>query len=208
MVTVRFSRDFLMSYIIPSIEYVEQGVHKTSNPFSFMLNERVVFLYGAVNTISANTIVAQFLALAKKDKNADIDFYINSGGGAVTEGLAIYDTMLSLPCKVNTVCVGQACSMGAFLLAGGTGKRVATPNSRVMIHQVLGGTSGQATDILIQAEETLRLKELLTKILSENSDKSYEDMFEACERDNFLIPSRAVEFGLIDEVLEPTHKRK
>ena len=197
-----------MSYIIPSVEYVEQGIHKTSNPFSYMLNERVVFLYGDVNPISANAIVAQLLALAKKDENKDIDFYINSGGGHVTEGLAIYDTMLSLPCKVNTVCIGQACSMGAFLLAGGTGKRVATPNSRVMIHQVLGGTQGQATDIQIQAEETLRLKELLTQILSENSERTYDEMYAACERDNFLTPPKAVEFGLIDSVLEPTHKRK
>ncbi|ELP5898490.1 ATP-dependent Clp protease proteolytic subunit [Vibrio vulnificus] len=197
-----------MSYIIPSVEYVEQGIHKTANPFSYMLNERVVFLYGDVNPISANAIVAQLLALAKKDEKKDIDFYINSGGGHVTEGLAIYDTMLSLPCKVNTVCVGQACSMGAFLLAGGTGKRVATPNSRVMIHQVLGGTQGQATDIQIQAEETLRLKKLLTQILSENSERTYDEMYAACERDNFLTPPRAVEFGLIDSVLEPTHKRK
>ena len=197
-----------MSYIIPSVEYVEQGIHKTSNPFSYMLNERVVFLYGDVNPISANAIVAQLLALAKKDENKDIDFYINSGGGHVTEGLAIYDTMLSLPCKVNTVCIGQACSMGAFLLAGGTGKRVATPNSRVMIHQVIGGTQGQATDIQIQAEETLRLKEVFTQILSENSERTYNEMYAACERDKFLTPPKAVEFGLIDSVLEPTHKRK
>lgn len=196
-----------MSYIIPHVEYVDQGVHKTSNPYSFLLNERVVFLYSDVNPYSANAIVAQLLALEKKSEHKEIDFYINSGGGHVTEGLAIYDTIQNPSCKVNTVCVGQACSMGAFLLAGGTGLRVATPNSRVMIHQILGGTSGQGTDIQIQAAETQRLKELLTGIMAENSAQSFDAMMNACERDNFLTPSAAKAFGLIDKVLAPKHKR-
>lgn len=192
-------------YFVPRVEYVEQGVHKSADPYSYLLNHRVVFLPTSVNPLSANAIVAQFLALEKQDPNKDIDFYINSGGGHVTEGLAMYDAMLSIKPKVNTVCLGQACSMGAFLLAGGTGKRVVTPHARVMIHQVLGGASGQTSDILIQAAETERMNNLLMDIMSKNSDRSFDEMKAACNRDNFMTPEMAVEFGLADEVLSTSH---
>ncbi|MCY9860953.1 ATP-dependent Clp protease proteolytic subunit [Vibrio coralliirubri] len=198
-------------YFVPRVEYVEQGVHKSADPYSFLLSQRVVYLPSSVNPVSANAIIAQFLALEKQDPNKDIDFYINSGGGHVTEGLAMYDAMLSIKPKVNTVCVGQACSMGAFLLAGGTGARVVTPNARVMIHQVSGGSGGQTSDILIQAAETQRLNDLLMDIMSKNSDRSFEEMKSACDRDKFLTPEMAVEFGLADRVLVPHHttgKRK
>ncbi len=190
-----------MSYILPSVEYVENGIIKSANPYSFMLNERVVFLNTAVTEYSSNAIVAQLLALEKKDPTQDIDLYINSGGGIVTGGLAIYDTMNLINCKVNTVCLGQACSMGAFLLAAGTGKRYATKNSRVMIHQILGGANGQATDVEIQWHEMKRLKELLTTIMSNNSKLTYEVMLQECERDNFLVPEKALSYGLIDIIL-------
>lgn len=192
-------------YFVPRVEYVEQGVHKSADPYSFLLANRVVYLPASVNPLSANAIVAQFLALEKQDPNKDIDFYINSGGGHVTEGLAIYDAMLAIKPKVNTVCLGQACSMGAFLLAGGTGSRVVTPHARVMIHQVLGGASGQTSDIMIQAAETSRMNNLLMDIMSRNSNKTIEEMEIACNRDNFMTPKMAVEFGLADRVLETQH---
>lgn len=189
-----------MSHFLPHVNYQHKGVHRSTDPFSFMLSHRAIFLSDGVSEFSSASLVAQLLSLDKQSKK-DIDLYINSPGGVVTAGLAIYDTMHLIKSKVNTICLGQACSMGAFLLAGGTGRRYITENSRVMIHQILGGASGQGTDVQIQAKEMERLKILLTGIIAKNSSSSYEEVYNACERDNFLTPEAALEFGLVDEII-------
>ncbi len=169
--------------------------------YSRLLEDRIVFLNGEVNAQSANLVVAQLIYLEAKDPNKDISLYINSPGGTVTDGFAIYDTMQYIKCDVSTICVGMAASMGAFLLSAGTkGKRYALANSEIMIHQPLGGTQGQATDIQIQAEHILRLKKRLTKILAENCDKSQEQVAADCERDHYMTATEAKEYGLIDKV--------
>ena len=150
----------------------------------------------------ANSIIAQLLFLDAQDKEKDILMYINSPGGVITSGLAIYDTMRHIKADVSTVCVGQAASMGAVLLSAGTkGKRYSLPNSRIMIHQPLGGTRGQATDIQIQAKEIERIKELMNKILSEATGKSVEEIYKDTERDNFMSPEEAISYGLIDKII-------
>jgi len=169
--------------------------------YSRLLEDRVVFLNGEVNSQSANLIIAQLIFLEAKDSSKDIHLYINSPGGSVSDGLAIFDTMNYIKCDVSTICVGMAASMGAFLLAAGTkGKRYALPNSEVMIHQPLGGARGQATDIAIQAEHILKLKKKLAKILAENSGQSLDKVTADCERDFYMTAKEAMEYGIVDKV--------
>jgi len=169
--------------------------------YSRLLEDRVVFLNGEVNNQTANVVIAQLIYLEAKDPTKDISLYINSPGGSVTDGFAIYDTMQYIKCDVSTICVGMAASMGAFLLAAGTkGKRYALPNSEIMIHQPLGGARGQATDIQIQAEHIIKLKKRLTKILAENSTQSLDKVAADCERDFYMSAAEAKEYGLIDKV--------
>ncbi len=171
--------------------------------YSRLLVDRIVFLGTEVNDMVANVIIAQFLFLQMTDPKKEIHFYINSPGGSVTAGLAIYDTMQWLTCDVNTYCIGQAASMGAVLLAGGTkGKRFSLPNSRIMIHQPWGGVQGQASDISIQAKEILRLKDKLNEILAFHCGKSVADISRDTDRDNFLSSEEAKAYGLVDEVVK------
>jgi len=187
--------------LVPMV--VDQTGHgeRTYDIFSRLLEDRVVFLNGEVNNQSANLVIAQLIFLEAKDPTKDISLYINSPGGSVTDGLAIYDTMQYIKCDVSTICVGMAASMGAFLLSSGApGKRYALPNSEIMIHQPLGGAQGQATDIAIQAEHILKLKKRLTKILAENAGKDVEKVAADCERDYFMSAQEAKDYGLIDTV--------
>ena len=170
--------------------------------YSRLLKDRIIFVSGEVEDGMANAIVAQLLFLDAQDNEKDIVMYINSPGGVITAGLAIYDTMRHIKSDVSTVCVGLAASMGAVLLAAGAkGKRYSLPNSRIMIHQPLGGARGQATDIQIQAKEIERMKEITSKILSEATGKSVEEIYADTERDNFMSPEEAVNYGLIDKIL-------
>ncbi len=171
--------------------------------YSRLLKDRIIFLGSEIDDQVANAIVAQLLFLEAEDPNKDIIMYINSPGGVITSGMAIYDTMNYVKPDIQTVCIGQAASMGALLLSAGTkGKRYALENARVMIHQPLGGARGQATDIEIQAKEILRMKELTSKILSKNTEKTIEEIIEATERDNFMTAEEAKDFGLIDCVFK------
>ncbi|MCE2944019.1 MAG: ATP-dependent Clp endopeptidase proteolytic subunit ClpP [Xanthomonadaceae bacterium] len=171
--------------------------------YSRLLKERVIFLVGPIDDYMANVVVAQLLFLEAENPEKDISLYINSPGGVVTAGLAIYDTMRFIKPDVSTICVGQACSMGAFLLAAGAkGKRYALPNSRVMIHQPSGGAQGQATDIAIQAKEILYLREKLNKELAQNTGKPLEQIEKDVERDFFMAAADAKEYGIVDAVLE------
>ncbi|WP_191628817.1 ATP-dependent Clp endopeptidase proteolytic subunit ClpP [Pandoraea terrae] len=171
--------------------------------YSRLLKERVIFLVGEVNDVTANLVVAQLLFLESENPDKDISFYINSPGGSVSAGLAIYDTMKFVKPAVSTLCMGMAASMGAFLLAAGEkGKRFALPNARIMIHQPLGGARGQASDIEIHAKEILLLKERLNKLLAENTGQSLEVIARDTDRDNFKSAADAVEYGLIDRVLD------
>lgn len=171
--------------------------------FSRLLKDRIVFLGSAVDDVVANLIVAQLLFLESEDPDKDIHLYINSPGGLVTAGLAIYDTMQYVKPDVSTICIGQAASMGALLLCGGAaGKRYALPHSRILIHQPLGGAQGQATDIDIQAKEILRMREELTAILGKHSGQSYEKLHRDTERDFFMSGQQAMEYGIIDKVIE------
>ncbi len=170
--------------------------------YSRLLKERVVFLVGPVNEVTANLVVAQMLFLESENPDKDISFYINSPGGMVTAGMAIYDTMNFIKCDVSTLCIGQAASMGAFLLsAGAKGKRFALPNSRVMIHQPLGGFQGQASDIEIHAKEILYLKARLNQMLADHTGQTVEAIERDTDRDNFLSAEAAKDYGLIDQVL-------
>ena len=169
--------------------------------FSRLLNDRIIFLSDEVNDTTASLVVAQLLFLEAQDPDKDICFYINSPGGSVTAGMAIYDTMNYVKCDVSTICIGMAASMGAFLLAAGAkGKRIALPNSEIMIHQPLGGAKGQATDIKIHAELILRTRDNLNRILSENTGRSIEEIARDTERDNFMTAEQALEYGLIDKI--------
>ncbi len=188
----------LVPYVI---EQTNRG-ERSYDIFSRLLEDRIIFLGEEVNSATASLIVAQMLFLEAKDPDKDIQFYINSPGGSVTDGFAIYDTMQYIKCDVSTICVGMAASMGAFLLSAGTkGKRIALPNSEIMIHQPLGGYQGQATDIEIHAKRMLELKEKLTRILADNCDKDYEVVRADCERDNFMTAEQAKAYGLIDKVI-------
>ncbi|MDR2664770.1 MAG: ATP-dependent Clp endopeptidase proteolytic subunit ClpP [Oscillospiraceae bacterium] len=183
------------------VEQTSRG-ERSYDIFSRLLNDRIVFLSEEVNDTTASLVVAQLLFLEAQDPEKDIQFYINSPGGSVTAGLAIYDTMQYITADVSTICIGLAASMGAFLLSSGAkGKRIALPNAEIMVHQPTGGFRGQATDIQIHAENILRTKERLNKILADNTGKSIETVREACERDNFMTAEEAREFGLIDTVI-------
>lgn len=188
--------------LVPMVIESSNKGERAMDIYSMLLKERIIYLTGQVEDHMASLICAQLLYLESQDHKKDIYLYINSPGGVVTAGLSIYDTMRYIRPDVSTICMGQAASMGAYLLAGGAkGKRFALPNSRIMIHQPLGGAQGQATDIEIQAKEILRLKEKLTSELAKNSGKSYDDMYRACDRDNFMSAEEARAFGLIDEVV-------
>lgn len=171
--------------------------------FSRLLNDRIIFLSDEVNDTTASLVVAQLLFLEAQDPDKDIEFYINSPGGSVTAGMAIYDTMNFVKCDVSTICIGMAASMGAFLLSAGTkGKRIALPNSEIMIHQPLGGARGQASDIKIQADLILRTRDNLNRILAQNTGKTVEEIARDTERDNFMTAQQALEYGLIDKIFE------
>jgi ATP-dependent Clp protease protease subunit len=190
-----------MSYIPYVVEKTGRG-ERAYDIYSRLLKDRIVMLSGEVDDASASSIVAQLLFLEAEDPEKDIYFYINSPGGVVTSGLSIYDTMNYIKPDIVTICIGQAASMGAFLLSSGTkGKRYALPNARIMIHQPLGGAKGQATDIQIQAEEILRLKSNLNKILADNCGKDTEAVKNDTERDKFMSSAEAQAYGLIDKVL-------
>ena len=190
-----------MSLVPYVVEQTSRG-ERSYDIFSRLLNDRIVMLSEEVNDTTASLIVAQFLYLEAQDPDKDIQFYINSPGGSVTAGMAIYDTMQYVKCDVSTICIGMAASMGAFLLSSGAkGKRFALPNSEIMIHQPSGGTQGQASDIKIQAEWMLRTREQLNRILAENTGKSIEQIAVDTERDNFMPAEEAVQYGLIDKVI-------
>ena len=195
-----------LGYIPMVIEQSGRG-ERVFDIYSRLLKERVVFLVGEVNDATANVIVAQMLFLESENADKDISLYINSPGGSVTAGLAIYDTMQFIKPDVSTLCTGFAASMGAFLLAAGTkGKRLCLPNSRVMIHQVSGGFRGQASDIAIHAKETLFLKQRLNEIMAKHTGQSIEVVERDTDRDNFLSAEDALKYGIIDKVLENRHQ--
>ena len=177
--------------------------------YSRLLKDRIIFIGSEVEDYSANLVIAQMLFLEAEDPDKDINIYINSPGGVVTSGLAMYDTMQVIRPDISTICCGQAASMGAVLLtAGAKGKRLALPNARVMIHQPLGGSHGQATDIEIQTKEILGIKEKLNRILAKHSGQTYETICKDTERDNFMSAQKALEYGLIDRILEQRPKAK
>lgn len=191
-----------MSLVPMVVEQTSRG-ERSYDIYSRLLNDRIVMLCDEVNDTTASLVVAQLLYLEGQDPDKDINLYINSPGGSITAGMAIYDTMQYIKCDVSTICVGMAASMGAFLLSSGAkGKRYALPNSEIMIHQPLGGAQGQATDIKIQAERIIRMKARLNKILSENTGKPVDIIERDCERDNFMYADEALAYGLIDKVFD------
>ena len=190
-----------MALIPYVVEQTSRG-ERSYDIFSRLLNDRIIFLSEEVNDATASLIVAQLLYLEAQDPDKDIQFYINSPGGSVTAGMAIYDTMKYIKCDVATICVGMAASMGAFLLSAGTkGKRMALPNAEIMIHQPSAGTQGQITDMAIHLKRLETIKARMNKIMSENTGKPIDVVTAACERDNFMSAEEALEFGLIDRVL-------
>ena len=191
-----------MSLVPYVVEQTSRG-ERSYDIFSRLLNDRIILLNEEVNSASAGVVVAQLLYLEGQDPEKDISLYINSPGGVITDGMAIYDTMQYIKCDVSTICVGMAASMGAFLLAAGTkGKRFALPNSEIMIHQPSGGAQGQATDISIHANHILRVKDKLNQILSERTGQPLDVVKRDTERDNFMTAQEALEYGLIDKVIE------
>ena len=191
-----------MSLVPVVIEQTSRG-ERSFDIYSRLLKERIIFLGEEVNDVSANLVVAQLLFLESEDPSKDISLYINSPGGSVTAGMAIYDTMQYIKPDVSTICIGMAASMGAFLLAGGTkGKRKALPNAEILIHQPLGGAQGQATEIEIAAKHIIRTKERMNRLLAENTGKTYEELVRDTDRDNWMTAQEAVEYGLIDSVVE------
>ncbi len=198
-----------MPYIMPRV-IEEDGRSKVEwDVFSRLMKDRIIFLGTEIDDFVANIVVAQLLFLQMEDSEKDVHIYVNSPGGIVTAGLAIYDTMKFISCDINTYVIGQAASMGAVLLAAGTkGKRYALPNSRVMIHQPLGGARGQASDIEIQAREILKTKQLLNTILAEATGKSVDDIAKDTDRDNFMSPTEALEYGLVDKVVSNINQAK
>ncbi len=191
-----------MSLVPVVIEQTSRG-ERSFDIYSRLLKERIIFLGEEVNDVSANLVVAQLLFLESEDPSKDISLYINSPGGSISAGMAIYDTMQYIKCDVSTICVGMAASMGAFLLAGGTkGKRKALPNAEILIHQPLGGAQGQATEIEIAARHIIRTKDRMNRLLAQNTGKSYEDLVKDTDRDNWMTAQEAVEYGLIDSVVE------
>lgn len=201
MTPERTMNDIVNALVPIVIEQTAKG-ERSFDIYSRLLKERVIFLTGQVEDHMANLIVAQLLFLESENPEKDIYIYINSPGGSVTAGLAIYDTMRFIKPDIATVCIGQAASMGAFLLSGGTkGKRFCLPNARVMIHQPLGGFQGQATDFEIHAREILGIKEKLNRLMAEHCGRSYEEVVRDTERDNFLSAQQALDYGLIDSIL-------
>ncbi len=188
--------------LIPSvIEQTNRG-ERAYDIYSRLLEDRIIFLTGEINDAVANTIVAQLVYLENKDPGKEISLYINSPGGSISAGMAIYDTMNFISCDVCTICIGMAASMGAFLLSSGAkGKRYALPNSEIMIHQPLGGTQGQASDIKIHAEHILKIRDKMNAILSENTGKSVEQIARDTDRDNYLSANEALEYGIVDRII-------
>lgn len=196
-----------MSYLVPMVVEQTNRGERSYDIYSRLLKDRIIFLGDEVDNNTANLIIAQLLFLEAEDPDKDISFYINSPGGSVTAGLAIYDTMNYIKPDVSTICVGMAASMGAFLLAAGAkGKRYALPNSEIMIHQPLGGVQGQATDIAIHAKRIMEIKEQLNKILAERTGQPLEKVMQDTERDNFMTANEALEYGLIDHVVTSASK--
>ena len=195
-------RNLAKDALVPMVVEQTNRGERSYDIFSRLLNDRIIFLSDEVNDTTASLVVAQMLFLEAQDPDKDISFYINSPGGSVTAGMAIYDTMQYIKCDVSTICIGMAASMGAFLLSSGTkGKRLALPHSEVMIHQPLGGARGQATDIQIQAEQILKTKATLNKILAENTGKSLKVIEKDTDRDNYMTAQEALEYGLIDKIV-------
>ena len=193
------------SYLVPTVVEQTGRGERAYDIYSRLLNDRIISLSDEVNDATASLVVAQLLFLEAQDPDKDISFYINSPGGSVTAGMAIYDTMNFIKCDVSTICIGMAASMGAFLLsAGAKGKRIALPHSEIMIHQPLGGAQGQASDIKIRADLILRTRDMLNKILAENTGKSIEQIEKDTDRDNFMTAEQALEYGLIDKIY--THR--
>ena len=191
-----------MSLVPYVVEQTSRG-ERSYDIFSRLLNDRIIMLSEEVNSTTASLIVAQLLYLEAQDPDKDIQFYINSPGGSVTDGMAIYDTMQYIKCDVSTICVGMAASMGAFLLSSGTkGKRLALPNAEIMIHQPSAGTQGQITDMAIHLKRLEVIKKRLNAILADNTGRSVEEITAACERDNFMTAEEAVAYGLIDKVID------
>ena len=198
-----------MSLVPYVIEQTSRGGERSYDIYSRLLKERIIFLADEVNDQTASLVVAQLLFLESEDPNKDIQLYINSPGGSVTAGMAIYDTMNYIKCDVSTICIGMAASMGAFLLSSGAkGKRLALPNAEVMIHQPSGGAKGQATEIQIVAENILKTKKKLNEILAANTGQSVEKIAEDTERDNFMSAEEAKAYGLIDEIVESRNAAK
>lgn len=194
------ARSMIMALIPMVVEQTDRG-ERSYDIYSKLLEERIIFITGEINDALANTVVAQLLYLEAKDSTKDIDVYINSPGGSVTAGLAIYDTMNFIKCGVSTICIGMAASMAAFLLSSGEkGKRFALPSSEIMIHQPLGGAQGQASDIKIQAEHILSIKKSLNEILAKNTGKPVERIEIDTDRDNYLTAEDALSYGLIDKI--------
>ncbi|MBQ4574416.1 MAG: ATP-dependent Clp endopeptidase proteolytic subunit ClpP [Clostridia bacterium] len=190
-----------MALVPTVIEQTSRG-ERAYDIYSRLLNDRIVFLADEVNDVTASLVVAQLLLLEQQDPDADINFYINSPGGSISSGMAIYDTMNYIKCDVSTICFGMAASMGAFLLSSGTkGKRFALPNSEIMIHQPLGGMQGQASDIKIHADHILRVRSKLNEILASNTGKPIDVIERDTDRDNFLTAEQALEYGLIDKII-------
>ena len=191
-----------MSFVPYVVEQTSRG-ERSFDIFSRLLNDRIIFLSEEVNDTTASLVVAQLLYLEAQDPDKDIQFYINSPGGSVTAGMAIYDTMRYIKCDVATICVGMAASMGAFLLSAGTkGKRLALPNAEIMIHQPSAGTQGQITDMAIHMKRLQTIKERMNRIMAENTGRTVEEVTAACERDNFMTAEEAMAFGLVDRVLD------
>ncbi len=190
-----------MANFIPYVIEQTGTGERSYDIFSRLLKERIIFLGDQVTDASAELIVAQMLFLEGEDPDKDIQFYINSPGGSISAGMAIYDTMQFVKCDVSTICVGMAASMGSFLLAGGTkGKRYSLPNSEILIHQPLGGTEGQASDIAIQAAHMSAIKERMNRLLAQNTGQPYEKIVKDTDRDNWMTPEQALEYGLIDRI--------
>ncbi len=191
-----------MALVPMVVEQTNRG-ERSYDIYSRLLNDRIVFLADEVNDTTASLVVAQLLYLESQDPDKDISLYIDSPGGSITAGMAIFDTMNYIKCDVSTICIGMAASMGAFLLAAGApGKRLALPNSEIMIHQPLGGMQGQATDIKIHADRIIRMRQTLNEILARETGKSIEEIARDTERDNFMTAKEAAEYGLIDKVIE------
>ncbi len=195
-------------YLVPTVVEQTSKGERAYDIYSRLLNDRIIILGDEVNSQTANLIVAQLLFLESEDPDKDIMLYINSPGGSITDGMAIYDTMQLVKCDVQTICMGMAASMGAFLLAGGTkGKRLALPNAEIMIHQPLGGAKGQATDIQIAAEHILKTKERMNRMLSEFTGQDLEVIKRDTERDNWLTAEEAKAYGLVDEIVTKNNKK-